>query len=180
MVTNLWAICYKWNIELSAHYLAGTENQRADYLACIHPQHEWKLHLAIFRILDGIWGMHTVDRLASIHNQVPTYNSWFWDPWSNGVSAPAQHNWREHNNFANCPFSMLPQVLDKNLPEWSICHDSSTVVTKKAMVSSAIRITIDSPWRLPKWTGKLCPEPLRNLHWHIYAWRVNGELYSVT
>jgi hypothetical protein len=92
MVTNLWTICYELNIELTARFLAGVDNQRADYLSRVQAQHEWKLHPAIFKILDQMWGPHTIDRFASMSNRcLPTYNSRFWDPWSSGVDALAQN-----------------------------------------------------------------------------------------
>ena len=107
MVANLWQICYKYNIELTARFLAGKDNQMADYLSRIHAQHEWKLHPAIFRELDFLWGKHSIDRFASMHNNLlPLYNARFWDPWCIGVDALAQDDWHLHNNFVNCPFSL--------------------------------------------------------------------------
>ena len=41
------------------------------------------------------------------------HNSRFWDPWSQGVDALAQQNWKEHNKFVNCLFNLLPKVLNK-------------------------------------------------------------------
>lgn len=76
IVASLWTICYQYDIELTARYLAGKDNQTADRLSRLDPQHEWHLHPIIFHILDGMWGYHTIDRFASMKNSLlPIYNA---------------------------------------------------------------------------------------------------------
>ena len=56
---------------------------------------------------------HSVDRFAPIvSTQLPLYHSQYHDPNTSGVDALAQQNWGQHVNFVNCPFRLIPQVLD--------------------------------------------------------------------
>lgn len=180
MVANLWAICYKYGIDLTARYLAGKDNLVADRLSRLEPQHEWQLHPNIFRTLDGMWGPHTIDRFASMKNKlIDNYNAQYWDPLCSGVDALAQIDWKRHNNFVNCPFNLLPKVLEKIM----LTQCMATIIAPwwpgRPWFSILKRLSIVHPWRIPKrlgvtWTGGVRPEPLRNLKWRLYAWRVNG------
>ena len=42
------------------------------------------------------------------------------DPCSSGIDALAQGNWREHNNFINPPFALIPRVLNKIVQERAV------------------------------------------------------------
>ena len=182
MVSNLWTICYKLGINLTARYLAGKDNQTADELSRLQPQHEWALHPAVFRKLDNMWGIHTIDRFASLENHlVQRYNSRFWDPHTSGVDALAQGDWQEHNNFINCPFNLINAVLDKLIQTRAEATIIAPLWPGRPWFRRLREMSVATPWRLPKrrgviWTGGVQPEPLRNLRWQIYAWRVSGRL----
>ena len=101
------------NITLSAKYLAGTLNWRADYLSRGRSTYEWRLHPNLFRLIDRIWGPHHIDRFASITStQIPVYDSLYWDPQTSGVDALSQTNWGTMNNFVNPPFALIPRILN--------------------------------------------------------------------
>jgi hypothetical protein len=182
MVANLWTICYQYNIDLSARYLAGKDNVVADRLSRLEPQHEWQLHPYIFGILDGMWGRHTIDRFASMKNKlIDNYNAQYWDPLCSGVDALAQRDWQIHNNFVNCPFNLLQKVLDKIIMTRSMATIIAPWWPGRPWFSKLKRLSVAPPWRIPKhvgvtWTGGVRPEPLRNLRWSLYAWRVHGGL----
>ena len=186
MVANLWSICYRLNIHLTARYLAGRENQTADALSRIQPQLEWSLHPAVFKTLENMWGRHTVDRFASLNNHLlPEYNSRYWDPLTRGVDALAQSDWAKENNFVNCPFNMLPQVLQKVLQTKAVATIIAPWWPGRPWFQILQRMTVAPPWRIPKrrgviWTGGTRPEPLRNLRWQLFAWRVSGNQNSLT
>ena len=44
LVTSLWITTHQYDIELSAAYLADSDNTRADTLSRLSPQYEWQLH----------------------------------------------------------------------------------------------------------------------------------------
>ena len=142
------------------------------------PQLEWYIHPRIFWFIDQMRGKHTIDRFA---NQLPTYNSRFWDPWTHGVDALAQSDWKVHNNYINCPFNMLPKVLAKIQQTKSMATVIAPWWPGKPWCQTLRRLAVDQPWQLPKrkgviWSGGACPEPLRNTKWRIYAWRISGMI----
>lgn len=101
------------NAKIIASYVSGTRNWRADQLSRLNSTYEWKLHPNLFQLIDRYWGPHDIDRFASMMTtQLTHYNSLYWDPYTSGVNALAQKDWKSFNNFVNAPFSLLPQVLD--------------------------------------------------------------------
>ena len=114
LATSLWITTHQCDIELSAAYLAGSDNTRADTLSRLSPQYEWQIHPALFQWLDRTCGPFTIDRFATMCNTQPRlYNSYKADPYSHGVDALAQSDWAQHNNFVNAPFRLLPRILQK-------------------------------------------------------------------
>ena len=129
-----------------------------------------------------MWGRHSVDRFASMHNNlVAFYNSRYWDPWCSGVDALAQDDWHIHNNFINCPFNLLHQVISKIQSSGAVATVIAPWWPGRPWFHHLLQMSIATPWRLPKrkgviWTGGVCPEPLRNLRWRLFAWRVSGRV----
>jgi len=97
---SIHIVAMEANIKLQAKYLSGTQNWRADLLSRIESSYEWMLHPQLFKMLDRKWGPHDVDRFASIPStQLKTYNSLFYDPFTSGVDALAQTNWKQMNTY---------------------------------------------------------------------------------
>ena len=182
LAQSLWALCYEANISVTAKYLAGKDNLEADYLSRISPKYEWKLHPRIFRHIDQIFGPHSIDRFASLTTtQLKCYNSRFLDPETAGVDALVQDNWAEENNFVNCPFRIIPRVLQVLqtqqaeatiiAPEWPGQH----------WFKKLCQMSVCPPVKLPNLPqiyipySQAIPEPLRNPKWRIFAWRISGK-----
>ncbi len=112
LAQSLWITAAELGITLTARYLAGGDNWRADTLSWLSPIYEWRLHPGLFSMLDRIHGPFTIDHFAAMTNtQLPRYNSLTWDPQTSGVDALAQSDWNQHNNYVNPPFLLLPRVL---------------------------------------------------------------------
>ena len=177
----VWVESQKWNVVLRAKYLAGKDNIHADALSRIQSQYEWCLHPRIFQKLEKRWGPHSIDRCASMMTaHLPVYNSLYYDPLSSGVDCLAQRNWASHNNYVNPPFWLIPKML-------------STLVTQKATATiiapwwpaqpwcqEMLKLAIDLPVIVPnnpKAVQRVLarPEPWKNRHWKLFAWRVSGQ-----
>ena len=154
---------------LTAQHLPGIDNQQADRLSRLVSQYEWQLHPCLFRFIDKMLGPHSVvDRFAPIvSTQLPLYNSQYHGPNTSGVDALAQQNWGQHVNFVNCPFRLIPQVLD-------IIQTQEAEVTLIApywpgqpWFRRLKQISLEPPLRIPmKAVLPLCsikPEALKNL-----------------
>lgn len=129
-----------------------------------------------------MWGPHSFDRFASMMMcQLPQYNSCF-DPLSSGVDALAQTNWKLHNIFVNCPFRMIPNVLNllqhreaeatMIAPWWPGQHWFQQLV---AMSITRPILPPMSKRAVRAISPSLRPEPRKNPHWRIFAWRVSGK-----
>lgn len=113
LAQSLWAEAYKLNIRLSAKYLAGKLNVKADWLSRKVSPLEWRLHPSLFKHIDNTFRPHTIDIFASLcTTQLPRYNAQYWNPATEAVDATAQH-WGEDTNFTNAPFLMIQRILDK-------------------------------------------------------------------
>ena len=169
------------NITLSAKYLAGTLNWRADYLSRVRSTYEWRLHPNLFRLIDRIWGPHHIDRFASITStQIPMYNSLYWDPQTSGVDALSQTNWGTMNNFVNPPFALIPRILNIIREQKAVATLIAPKWVGQPWYQQLTGMLIDQPIRLPishRTIIALGPrkEPFKNSRWNIYAWRISGQ-----
>ena len=175
----IWSLALENRIQIVAKHLSGSSNTWADSLSRLPPVYEWKLHPRLWRLLDTLWGPHTVDRFGSLlTTQLPRYNSRFWDPMTEGVDAFAQ-DWSQDNNYANPPFRLIHRVLD-TIQEQKAC---ATVIApwwpSQPWFQKIQRMAVAPPVLLPR--QRMCClrmgpqiEPGRNRRWRIYAWRVCG------
>ncbi len=180
LMTTIFVHCHHQNVTLSAKWLAGRHNQRADHLSRTLSTYEWQLHPGVFQMVEDMWGPHTVDRFASQTTRLlPRYNSLYLDPDTEGVDALAQTNWPRENNFVNCPFFLLPDVLRKiqQTGSWA------TVVTPRWVGQPWYQRLQDMAVCPPIWLPKSrnlilkragLPEPWKNRKWQLGIWRVFG------
>lgn len=177
----IWTLATENGIYLNCKHIAGKDNYLADRLSRQPDKFDWQLHPSLFSYLDRVWGPHTIDRFASyLNHQLPLYNSRFADPHTTGIDALAQTDWSSHNNFVNAPFCLLPHVLDIVCQQRAIATIIAPFWRAQPFLSRLKRLSIREPLPLPssprlfRRQGVL-PEPLRNRHWRIYAWRVRGS-----
>ena len=177
----IWVKCTSIGLTLEAKHLAGKLNTHADHLSRINPQstYSWSMHPRIFHEIDRIWGPHTVDRFADITNfKCKIYNSLFFDPLSAGVDALAQLDWTNHNNFVNCPFALIPKVLQVIISQRASATLIAPYWPSQPWFPILTKLLVRSPLRLPRqkcmWILGKNPEPLKNRGWKMYAWRISG------
>ena len=92
-------------------YVPSAENA-ADALSRLRDNEDWCLGRSYFQLIEQLWGPHTIDRFAShTSHLLPVYNSYYYDPCSSGVDAFAQGDWGDHNNYANPPWSLIPELV---------------------------------------------------------------------
>ena len=108
LAQSLWALCFEMNITITAKYLGGKDNVQADSLSRIISQYKWRLHPRLFRMIDQIYHPHSVNRFTL--NTTMQLNSLFYDPGTEAVYVLTLL-WIVENNFVNCPFKLIPQVL---------------------------------------------------------------------
>ena len=177
----VWVEAQKWGVDLKAKYLAGKDNIRADRLSRLMSPYEWSLDDRIFQKLEKLWGPHTVDRCASmISTKLEVYNSLYYDPKSAGVDCLAQTDWAAHNNFVNPPFWMIPRLLKTIKTQ----RASATLVAPwwpaQTWFQDLVQMMIDWPISIPNSSRVVQrilakPEPQKNKHWRLYAWRISGR-----
>ena len=64
----------QWSLEE-----AREENEFADYLSRVVDYDDWMLNPVVLQELDIMWGPHTIDRFADVHNrQLERFNSCYW------------------------------------------------------------------------------------------------------
>ena len=169
------------NITLSAKYLAGSLNWRADYLSRVRSTYEWRLHPNLFKLLDRVWGPHHIDRFGSITStQLPVYNSLYWDPHTSGIDALSQTDWGNMNNYVNPPFALIPKVLNIVKEQKAVATLIAPKWIGQPWYQKLIELLIDQPIRLPVSHRTIIAqgpqqEPFKNKHWEVYAWRISGR-----
>ena len=178
---DIFMACHKFDIVLTASFLAGCRNVEADWRSRLPELYEWQLNPRLFHHIDAMWDPHSVDRFATMTNcQLEQYNSRFWDPMTEGVDALSLP-WPGENNFINPPFRLLSQIIDKIVQE----KVHATVIAPKWIAQPWFQklqhILVSPPLRIPNKEGSFLssvrrPEPLRNWRWQVYAYRVYGGI----
>ena len=112
IVTRLIQHCLKHNIHLTANHIPGIENTVADRGSRrTTDASDWQLNPTVFRVLDQLWGPHTVDWTATrLNTQLPRFCSWLYDPRATYIDVLKSLNARE-NGWANPPFSLIGRIL---------------------------------------------------------------------
>lgn len=183
ITTNIWNMCQKLALTIEAKHLAGNLNCEADRLSRLTDQstYSWSIHPKLFRILDQMWGPHTIDRFADLtHHVCPRYNSLFSDPYTSGIDALAQTDWSIENNFVNPPFCLIGQVLRVIIQQKAKATIIAPVWRAQPWFPILQRLSGHSFFGLPKsvsWAQGKRPEPTKNKRWKVCAWRVNGANY---
>lgn len=178
----VWALVYKLDINLRAHYYPGKLNIHADSLSRLKSKYEWKLHPKVFQHLDQVFGPHTIDRFASFQTrQLPRYNSLSFDPETEGIDALSQENWMAESNFVNPPFRLISKVLNVIEAQEATATIIAPYWPNQVWFRRLQRMAVCPPIRIPnnpdviRFFGQ-CAEPLRNRKWKIYAWKICGKL----
>ena len=107
-------ICELRKVRLVVEHLQGIHNVVADRLSrWPMDRSDWSLNRSVFSYLDRRWGPHSIDFFATRNNaQLPRFVSWAADDAATYVDA-LQNLHRKENGYANPPFAVIGQVLEK-------------------------------------------------------------------
>src|SRR4051794_29687425 len=97
---EIWMLCLKFKINLTAVHIPGKENIRADGLSRWYTdQHDWMLNPQVFQALQQMRGPFTIDLFAlRLDHQLPIFYSWKPDPVAIETDALA-HHWPLQGSF---------------------------------------------------------------------------------
>ncbi|KAL1914582.1 uncharacterized protein VTP21DRAFT_8113 [Calcarisporiella thermophila] len=112
IATEIWEICLRHNIQITAEYLPGKRNAEADRESRQKSsQHEWQLPEEAWRFINRNWGEITIDLFASRNNtKHPRFFSMKPDPDAEAINALSQR-WPTKGAYANPPWILLPRIL---------------------------------------------------------------------
>ena len=182
VATKIWSLVLANKVTIKAYHLQGRLNVQADMLSRLNSQYEWCIHQRLYYYLDSLYGPHTIDRFATMSTtQCVKYNSRFMDPKTSGVNALAQGDWAEENNFVNPPIRLLDQTIDIICQQGAYATIIAPAWKSQWFYHRLKELSIYPPIKLPKANhfcitmGIQAPEPLKNLKWTWFAWRVYGK-----
>ena len=100
------------DLTVTGSYVTSEANEM-DHLSRFGDNDAWELVDWAWVKVEAWFGPHSYDRFANMHNcKCRLYNSQFADPGSSGIDGLDQpvQSWREHNNWCNPPWALLPQL----------------------------------------------------------------------
>ena len=96
LALEVFQMCVVHNITIEPEWIPS------HYISKTVHYDDWMLHPVIFAQLDSLWGPHSVDRFANLHNrQIERFNSRFWTPETEAVDTFTV-DWGNENNWW-CP-----------------------------------------------------------------------------
>ena len=180
---KIWEFCIERDIWLSASYLPGKQNQRADfYSRNFNDNKEWQLKPVLFKNITNIFGIPEIDIFASRKNtQLPRFVSWLPDPEAEFIDA-FSISWRFNYIYAFPPFSVIGDVIRKIqqdeaealviLPVWSTQH----------WFSEMLKLAIDYPIMIPPNSLQLQLKTKQEIHpiekLRLMAVRLSGKRWK--
>ncbi|XRB13434.1 reverse transcriptase domain-containing protein [Pseudoscourfieldia marina] len=101
------------DISLRTRHIRSAANVWADQLSRRWDNGDWRLSRAEFLELDRRYGPHNYDRFATtLNRQVQRFDAAFHMPEVSAIDTLTQ-DWSQHNNYANPPWDLMPQVAQK-------------------------------------------------------------------
>jgi len=177
---RIWNLALSSGMVIEALHIPGIENTEADAASRRTLQsHEWRLHPRIFRALSTTFGPFTVDLFATVLNrQTPRYFSWGPDPETAGLDA-LQQPWGAELAYANPPWILIPQVLQKTRLERARLLLIAPVWPTQAWYPSLLELLVEQPVLLPTGEDLFCPDLPRAAlgppRWQAAAWPLSGN-----
>ena len=104
------------------------------------------LNPAVFQELEVMWGPHTIDRFADMHNrQLERFNSRYWSPGTEPVDA-FTCDWSSVNNWWCPPLYLIPRLIRHAevtkargtlvIPQWALHHSGQCCSQMGHMLSN--------------------------------------------
>jgi hypothetical protein len=113
---KLFLITDTHDIRIRTQYIRSAANIWADKLSRETDASDWQLHPRVFKHLETLWGVHSIDRFASKDNkQVPRYNAKWRDGSAEAVDSIhlSDAEWRREQNWCNPPWALLDDLAAK-------------------------------------------------------------------
>ena len=124
---SIFQLVLRNGIDLQVDWIPRSLNEHADAISRIVDFDDWGVSFEFFRLVDNIWGPHSVDRFATSHNcKLPRFFSRFWNPDSEGVDAFC-FDWAGENNWLVPPVSLVPRVIR----HFFVCRSMGTLIVPK-------------------------------------------------
>ena len=121
---TVFGLCLANNIRLEPEWIPREENHIADYISRIVDNNDWSLDPIMFKMLDDLWGPHTVHRFATHYNaKLEHFNSRYACPGSEAVDSFTV-NWGGENNWWCSPPCLVARVLEHA----EVCKAQGTLV----------------------------------------------------
>lgn len=174
-------ICELRKVRLVVEHLQGIHNVVADRLSrWPMDRSDWSLNRTVFSYLDRRWGPHSIDFFATRNNaQLPRFVSWAADDAATYVDA-LQNLHRKENGYANPPFAVIGQVLEKL---WRTSRELTIIVPAwpgQPWWPRLLEMLSDTPVLLPDIPDlfippKGAPGQSTQPPWRVLACRVSGR-----
>jgi hypothetical protein len=151
-VTNdIWQHCRSNTITITAEYLPGHLNQRADYQSrVLLDNSNWKLNTNIFTMLNLKLGPLKIDLFADrMNTQLSRYISWRPDPEAENTDAFAIQ-WMKTGNYLFPPFCLISKCLAKIQQEKTEAVIVTPAWYAQPWYATLLQMTIESPILLPQ------------------------------
>ncbi|ELR21969.1 uncharacterized protein ACA1_325410 [Acanthamoeba castellanii str. Neff] len=148
MTHKIFDLCEHHNIQLLAIHLPGVENNRADHLSWLYPQHKW-------RLASSTSSTTTVDATAQD-----------WCGETNWATPPI--------TLIPCVLRLLQQQ-HTSATIITLVWPGRPWFQDLCQMSTTPPIPIPNIPDLFKWQGLLPPKPLHNPHWRWAAFKICGD-----
>ena len=179
LARNLWMWFLERGILLSAQYLPGEENVRADAESReMRDRSDWKLSPSIFRKIQGHFPDLSIDLFASrLTFQLPRFFSWRPDPLAEATDAFLQ-DWRGEKAFANPPWNLVGRVLMKVEEQAADLVLVAPVWPSQPWYPKMLSLLASAPMRIPPGKEAMVQVgevPLPELAPPLAVWHISGS-----
>ena len=111
LAVKIFGACLRSKIKLEVQWIPRSENEKADFISRLIDVDDWQLTESFFATLEGVWGPHSVDCMATFYNaKVVKFFSRFWNPGSAGVDFFVQ-SLESENCLVVPPVVLIARVL---------------------------------------------------------------------
>ncbi|CAC5388448.1 unnamed protein product [Mytilus coruscus] len=129
---NIFKLCSELNITLDIVWIPRSKNTKAYYISKLIDIEDWGTNKEFFKLVNDMWGPHTVDRFAShLNKKLLRFNSKFWNPGVEAVDAFTQ-NWKNEVNWIVPPISVVCRAIKHLI----LCKARGTLIVPKWPSSS--------------------------------------------
>ena len=67
LAVKIFGACLRSKIKFEVQWIPRSENEKADFISRLNDVDDWQLTESFFAILEGVWGPHSVDCMATFY-----------------------------------------------------------------------------------------------------------------